>query len=356
MAKPESTWPCKKSFSPAPAEEFMKDMREGACCIVGKEEPQDPEFPEVKKGGLDRLIHMNGYVMAAVYKWRKKTGAAGPVIINSAQLPNGKVFGYPSIQCLRAAELFLLESAQKGMKTSRTKSLNVNTVTEEDVIGVKRKLTVIGTSGRNQIQGVYGQADLPVLAKDHKLSELYVQAAHEMGHEGVITMLHRSRRRVWIVHGRALADSIKARCTECRLKEKKSMEQKMGPLPDPRVQVGAMFQSVAIDLFGPIEYQQHVKKKQVGKGWGIVFVCTTTSGLHVEFMDTYHGQLPHGAQMVQGPEGNAHEIPVEQGRAVGGSSQTSLHLGLQRSYTVGRKKGHRMDAGAHGRAALQWTG
>ncbi len=44
---------------------------------------------------------------------------------------------------------------------------------------------------------------------------------------------------------------------------------------------------MAIDLFGPVEYQQHVKKRQVGKGWGVVFVCTTTSALHVEFMDTY---------------------------------------------------------------------
>jgi hypothetical protein len=42
---------------------------------------------------------------------------------------------------------------------------------------------------------------------------------------------------------------------------------------------------VAIDLFGPVEYQQHVKKRQVGKGWGVVFVCTTTSALHMEFMD-----------------------------------------------------------------------
>jgi hypothetical protein len=155
------------------------------------------------------------------------------------------------------------------------------------VIGIKRKLVVIGSRGRNQIQGVYGQANLPVLAKEHKLSELYAQAAHETGHEGVITTLHRSRRRVWIINGRALADSIKAKCTECRLKEKKCMEQKMGPLPDHRAQVGAIFQSVAIDLFGPVEYQQHVKKRQVGKGWGVVFVCTTTSALHVEFMDTY---------------------------------------------------------------------
>jgi hypothetical protein len=36
----------------------------------------------VKKGGLDRLIRVYGYVMAAVYKWRKKDGAMGPVIIN----------------------------------------------------------------------------------------------------------------------------------------------------------------------------------------------------------------------------------------------------------------------------------
>ncbi len=282
MVSPESTWPCKKSFSPAPTEEFRKDMREGACCVVSKEEPQESEFPEVKRGGLDRLIRVYGYVMAAMYKWRKKTGAAGPVIINSTQLPNGKKIGCPSIQCLRSAELFLLERAQKEMKTSRTKSLNVDTVTEEDVNGIKRKLTVIGTWGRNQTQGMYGQTNLPVLAKDHKLSELYIQAAHKEGHEGVITTLHRSRRRVWIINGRALADSIRARCTECRLKEKKCMEQKMGPLPDHRVKIGAMFQSVAIDLFGPIEYQQYVKKRQVGKGWGVVFVCTTTSALHVE--------------------------------------------------------------------------
>ncbi len=64
---------------------------------------------------------------------------------------------------------------------------------EEDVNGITRKLVVNGSRGRNQIQGVYGQVDLPVLAKEHKLSELYAQAAHETGHEGVISTLHRTR-------------------------------------------------------------------------------------------------------------------------------------------------------------------
>jgi hypothetical protein len=229
--------------------------------VVGGEETADFNFPEVRKGGLDRLIRVYGYVMAAVYKWRKKTGATGPVIINGTQLPGGKVFGYPSMQCLQAAELFLLEKAQKGLKAAKMRSLNVDTAIEEDVNGIKRKLVVVGSRGRNQIQGVYGQANLPVLTKEHKLSELYARAAHETAHEGATTTLHRTRKRVWIIHGRLLADAIKARCIECRLKEKKCMEQKMGPLPDHRVQVGAVFQSVAIDLFGPVEYQQHVKKR-----------------------------------------------------------------------------------------------
>jgi hypothetical protein len=50
---------------------------------------------------------------------------------------------------------------------------------------------------------------------------------------------------------------------------------------------GPIFQSVAIDLFGPIEYQGIINKRQVGKGWGVMFVCTATSAVHVEFMDTY---------------------------------------------------------------------
>jgi hypothetical protein len=154
------------------------------------------------------------------------------------------------------------------MKLPKARTLTVDTVVKEDVNGIKRKLTIIGTRGRNQIKGTYGQIDLPVYAKNYKLSELYVQAAHEEGHEGTITTLHRSRRRVSIINGQAPADSIGARCTECRLKAKKCMGQKMGPLPDHRVGVGAMFQSVAVDLFGPIEYQQHEKKRQGGKGWG----------------------------------------------------------------------------------------
>ncbi len=51
---------------------------------------------------------------------------------------------YPSAKCLRSAELFLLEQAQKGMRIPGAKQLTIDTVTEEDVNRVKRKLIVIG--------------------------------------------------------------------------------------------------------------------------------------------------------------------------------------------------------------------
>jgi hypothetical protein len=42
MKEPVDSWPCKKSFSPPPEEEFRKDMMEGACNIVKgmKESPE----------------------------------------------------------------------------------------------------------------------------------------------------------------------------------------------------------------------------------------------------------------------------------------------------------------------------
>jgi hypothetical protein len=141
------------------------------------------------------------------------------------------------------------------MKISGAKMLAMDVVTEEDINGVKRKLIIIGSRGRNQIKDIYGQAELPVMAKDHKLSKLYVQAAHEDGHKGTVSTLHRSRRKIWVTNGRALAESVRFHCTECRLKEKRCMEQRMGPLPDHKMELGAIFQSVAVDLFGPIEYQ-----------------------------------------------------------------------------------------------------
>jgi hypothetical protein len=80
--------------------------------------------------------------------------------------------------------------------------LATNIVTEEDMLGQKRKLNTVGSRTSNQIAGIYQKGELPVLQRTHPLATLYMQDAHKKGHEGILTKLHRSRKSVWIIHGR----------------------------------------------------------------------------------------------------------------------------------------------------------
>ncbi len=59
--------------------------------------------------------------------------------------------------------MYLLELAQKGMGISGAKMLAMDVLTEEDVLGQKRKLITVGSRAANQIAGMYGTDELPVL-------------------------------------------------------------------------------------------------------------------------------------------------------------------------------------------------
>ncbi len=116
---------------------------------------------------------MYGHVITAIYKWRKKTGAKGPVIINPTEDGRQKI-GYQSAECWRAGELYLLELAQKGMGISGAKMLATNVVTEEDMLGQRRKLITVGSRTRNQTAGIHEKGELSVLQRAHPLAALYM--------------------------------------------------------------------------------------------------------------------------------------------------------------------------------------
>jgi hypothetical protein len=96
-----------------------------------------------------------------------------------------------------------------------------------------------------------------------------------------------------------------------------------------------------------VEYQGTVNKKQAGKGWGVVFVCTTTSAVHIEFIDTCSTDSFLKIHVLQRDTITA---PGGQGGAAGSGSQASLLVGLQGGDPMGGQKGDQVDPGAHGRA------
>jgi hypothetical protein len=100
-------------------------------------------------------------------------------------------------------------------------------------------------------------------------------------------MTMRSGAHAWVVRARKLAKSIKRSCFTCRRKAKVRETQKMAPLPKHRMGPAPVFESTAVDLFGPITFQDTINKRGNGKAWGVVFVCTAMSLVHVEVTDAY---------------------------------------------------------------------
>jgi hypothetical protein len=45
--------------------------------------------------------------------------------------------------------------------------------------------------------------------------------------------------------------------------------------------------STAVDLFGPLSFQDPYSKRRTGKAWGVFFVCRATSLVHVEVTESY---------------------------------------------------------------------
>ncbi len=58
--------------------------------------------------------------------------------------------------------------------------------------------------------------------------------------------------------------------------------QSIAPLPGHRAGPYPVFQSTAL-----YKFQGTVNKRQTGKGWGVIIVCTATSGIYVESVESY---------------------------------------------------------------------
>ena len=128
---------------------------------------------------------------------------------------------------------------------------------------------------------------IPVLPCKNQLSRLYMTEAHNVDHGGINTTVMRSRAKVWIIQGAKLAKKVVNQCYRCRLNKKKLLNQVMAPLPEERLTPAPVFNSVALDLFGPLEFRDLVKKRVTGKGWGVIFVCMATSAVHLELVESY---------------------------------------------------------------------
>ena len=133
----------------------------------------------------------------------------------------------------------------------------------------------------------YNADSFPILTEKDPLAVLWMREVHEEEHSGATKTAAKSRRKFWIIRGRKLATKIRYSCYDCRRLDKKLASQLMSPLPLFRQGVSPVFNVTSIDLFGPFQVKDMVKKRTKMKVWGLIATCASTRAIHIDVADGY---------------------------------------------------------------------
>jgi hypothetical protein len=110
----------------------------------------------------------------------------------------------------------LMEAVQKEIKEKKMKSLMVEKMQVEGVLGEKRTFLILGGRSRKHLKVAYNIQELPVLPYGHPLSKLYLQEGHPKDHGGWDSMVIRSPAKVWIWKASTTAKMISDHCLTCK--------------------------------------------------------------------------------------------------------------------------------------------
>lgn len=171
----------------------------------------------------------------------------------------------------------LVLAAQDGAEFHNT-TLNRLVVTKDDNTG----LVLCG--GRVQSWNEDGTA-VPLVPFQSWLGTLLAREAHEANHEGVAATLLRTRRKAWVVQGRRTVKKVVNECITCRKQRARLCQQVMSDLPQERTSRANPFEYTTLDLFGPFEVRDAVKKRAKKKVWGIVYCCMASRAVHADLVD-----------------------------------------------------------------------
>ena len=103
---------------------------------------------------------------------------------------------------------------------------------------------------------------VPLLPCEAWVSTMLAREAHKENHDRIAGTILKLRRKAWVIKGRRLAKKIVDSCVVCRKAQAKHCQQIMIDLPPERTGPAAPFEFRNVDLFGPYEVRDEVRKSQ----------------------------------------------------------------------------------------------
>jgi len=271
MREEMTTWPCKKTVGKIPEEELKPVARIVSTVKVS------PSLVSLEKYScLNKVERILSNVFKACYKFKH-------LVKKEFLIPENK-------DLLIEVQNFLMYQSQHKIREEFLNGSLASLFPRKlavSTLGNEREIIVTsGRLGGSLVVG-YDKEYIPILDYKSPLSRLIMTRAHRIEHCGADRTLQRSRTDAWIIRGRRLAKVIKAECFKCKLRQKILQEQLIAPLPESRLPPAPVFNSTAVDLFGPISIRDTVKGKVKKSCWGVLFCCTVTSAIHLEVTEDY---------------------------------------------------------------------
>ena len=190
---------------------------------------------------------------------------------------------------LMEARSICIKYAQNDFETERQDLLNNKEISIKSNIQKLNpfmdKKGIIRVGGRITYSNLAFDSKHPIIMpKKHRITHLIIQCEHEKHlHPGVNALFFILRQKYWIVSARNMIRNITFQCLKCFRYRQTSTQQKMSDLPAVRVREAFPFENTGCDYAGPLILKLYNgRKAKTSKGYICLFVCMTTSAIHLE--------------------------------------------------------------------------
>lgn len=143
-----------------------------------------------------------------------------------------------------------------------------------------------------RVGGHLQQADLPyqqkhplILNRKSRLSLLLLCHLHTINHHAKATMiLVLLSQHFYMAGTRTLVRAVSCNCIVCSKDYAGAALQHMGQLPEARFLPSPLFSRTGMDFAGPLQLKKgHTWKSVIVKGYVCLFICMSTSAVHMSF-------------------------------------------------------------------------
>ena len=292
---PKSKWPNNQKFSDT--EEVRKELKTSCLLLPAVNTASKLETRFLKATYLDYYKVQNFllYLLRASWWWkasRKEAKIPQGVRTSEEVIKEKKVWATKQEQDLvqealvREAQahyfkdvLQLLQNP-KRMETSddnRAKKLILN-------LGLSLENGIIYTKGRiHQSDEGFPYGKLILMPGNGPIAWSIMKVFHhQTQHGGSNHALLASREKFWFLRGAKLAVSVKKRCEQCSLLDRKPISVPEATLPAERTMTCAPFEVTGLDFAGPLHGIGPTAKDQEKKYYVLVFTCAVTRAVHFE--------------------------------------------------------------------------